>query len=227
MSGVNTLTYKVGGVMEWIETYLHYVMHIDEVIAWLIAELGDFTYVLLFGVIFVETGLVIFSFLPGDSLLFASGAFAGADLDLNIWILLFGFFLAATLGDLSSYQIGKFTGKRIDKIPLFNKFVSEERLQAANAFFVKHGAITIIAARFMPVFRALIPFVAGASKMPVTRFMRFNMIGALIWGIGCTLLGYWFGNIMFVKENFSLVLILIMLTTFIPPIATAIRAKRA
>lgn len=213
--------------MDWIETYLYYVIHIDEVIEWLIAELGSFSYVLLFGIIFVETGLVIFSFLPGDSLLFASGAFAGADLELNIWVLLIGFFLAATLGDLSSYQIGKVIGNTIVKRPFFSRFVSEERLQKANHFFERHGSITIIAARFMPVFRALIPFVAGISKMPVTRFMKFNMIGALIWGIGCTLLGFFFGNIPFVKENFSLVLILIMLTTFIPPVFTAIQAKRA
>lgn len=212
--------------MEWIETYLYYVLHVDEVIEYLIAELGIFTYVLLFGIIFAETGLVIFSFLPGDSLLFASGAFAGADLTLNIWILLFGFFAAATLGDFSSYQIGKITGKALVKRPFFSKFVSEDRLTLANQFFAKYGAITIIAARFMPVFRALIPFVAGASKMPVTTFMKFNMIGALIWGIGCTLLGFWFGNIPIVKENFSLVLILIMLTTFIPPTVTAIRTRR-
>ena len=212
--------------MEWIETYLYYVLHVDEVIEYLIAELGIFTYVLLFGIIFAETGLVIFSFLPGDSLLFASGAFAGADLTLNIWILLFGFFAAATLGDFSSYQIGKITGKALVKRPFFSKFVSEDRLTLANQFFAKYGAITIIAARFMPIFRALIPFVAGASKMPVVTFMKFNMIGALIWGIGCTLLGFWFGNIPIVKENFSLVLILIMLTTFIPPTVTAIRARR-
>lgn len=212
--------------MDWIETYLHYVMHIDEVIEWLITTLGSFTYVFLFAIIFAETGLVVVSFLPGDSLLFASGAFAGADYALNIWILMIGFFLAATIGDLSSYHIGKATGNALTKKPWFNRFVSEERLMKTNQFFERHGAVTIIAARFMPIFRALIPFVAGMSHMPVTRFMKFNMIGALIWGVGCTLLGYFFGNIAFVKENFSLVLIIIMLTTFIPPIVTAIRAKK-
>lgn len=211
--------------MEWIDTYFHYVTHIDKTIAYLIDKLGIVIYFVLFGIIFAETGLLVFSFLPGDSLLFASGAFAGADNVLNIWVLMMGFFLAALLGSVSSYMLGDFSEKLLERSSLFRKIVTPEKLAKANAFFEKYGAMAIIAARFMPVFRAIIPFVAGASNMSFKKFMSYNLIGALIWGIGCTLLGYLLGNIPWVNNNFSIILYAIMFTTFIPPIMTIVRVK--
>ena len=211
--------------MEWIESYFYYVTHIDKAIAYLIDKLGVAIYFVLFGIIFAETGLLIFSFLPGDSLLFASGAFAGADNVLNIWILMIGFFLAAMLGSVSSYKLGDISEQLLERSSAFRKVVTEEKLLNARAFFEKYGAMAIIAARFMPVFRAIIPFVAGASKMPFSKFITYNIIGALIWGVGCTMLGYFLGSIPWVTENFSIILYAIMFTTFIPPIVTVIRAK--
>ncbi len=211
--------------MEFIITYFDYVLHIDDTISYIIDRLGIWVYAILFGIIFAETGLLVFSFLPGDSLLFASGAFAGSEGNLNIWILAVGFFLAAASGDLLNFKFGYFIGSHIPQDSFAGRVVSQQRLDKAHAFFAKYGAITIIAARFMPVFRALIPFLAGASNMPLRQFMTYNMIGALIWGVGCTLIGFWFGNIPWVQDNFTIVLILIMLTTLLPPLFTVLRIK--
>lgn len=206
--------------MEFIDWYTYYVLHLDELIDYILERFGAWIYVILFGIIFAETGLIIFSFLPGDSLLFAAGTFAGLG-ELNIWLLVVGFFLAATLGDMLNFTIGRYCGQ----MPWVRRMVHEKNMEKAQHFFDTYGGITVLLARFMPVLRSLIPFVAGASEMRYRYFMFYNMLGALIWGVGCTVLGYFLGTMPWVQDNFMLVIIAIMFTTLIPPIYAMIKAR--
>lgn len=206
--------------MEFIDWYTYYVLHLDELIDYILERFGTWIYVILFGIIFAETGFIIFSFLPGDSLLFAAGTFAGLG-ELNIWLLVVGFFLAATLGDMLNFTIGRYCGQ----MRWVRRMVNEKNMAKAQHFFETYGGITVLLSRFMPVLRSLIPFVAGASEMRYRYFMFYNMLGALIWGVGCTILGYFLGTIPWVQDNFMLVIIAIMFTTIIPPIYAMIKAR--
>lgn len=207
--------------MDIIDVYTYYVLHLDEAIRYALEHFSEWVYLLLFGIIFAETGLVIFSFLPGDSLLFAAGTFAGLG-ELNIVILVIGFFLAATLGDLLNFTLGRYLGNT----RFAQRLVSRKKMQQAQHFFNQYGGITVLLARFMPILRSLIPFVAGASHMPYRYFMRYNLLGALIWGVGCTVIGYFFGTIPWVQDNFMIVIIAIMLTTFLPPIYAMMKGRK-
>lgn len=199
--------------MDLIKFLIDFIIHIDIHLGTIISTYGIATYAVLFLIIFMETGLVFTPFLPGDSLLFAAGAFAALN-SLNIFILWLVFLLAALIGNTSNYWIGYFFGKKIvahPKIP-----IDEEHIKETKKFFDKYGGKTIIIARFMPFVRTFAPFVAGVSRMSYKQFISYDLIGAFSWVTVGTMAGYFFGNIKFVKENFSLVIIGVVLISLVP-----------
>ncbi|MBC2365491.1 DedA family protein [Listeria booriae] len=212
--------------MEIIKALISFIIHIDQHLVEIINTFGIWTYVIIFLIVFIETGLVIFPFLPGDSLLFAAGALAvlpGSD--LNIFILLIVLWVAAVLGDTVNYHIGKKIGTSIPQESWLGKVINQEKMDKAEAFFNKHGGKTIFIARFMPFIRTFAPFVAGASRMNYRYFLNYNVLGATVWVLLCTLAGYFFGNIPIVKENFSLVVLGIIFVSILPMIFSFIKSK--
>ncbi len=209
--------------MEIVTILFNFILHIDKHLGEIISQYGPMTYAILFAIIFMETGLVFTPFLPGDSLLFAAGAFAALG-SLNIAFLLVLLFLAAVLGDTANYWIGHHFGKRIiahPKIP-----IDEEHIKETQKFYKKHGGKTIIVARFIPFIRTFAPFVAGIGTMDYGQFLLYNIIGALFWVLGATLAGFYFGNIPFVRENFSLVIFAVILISLIPVVVEFITHHR-
>lgn len=199
--------------MELIKSIIDFIIHIDVHLGQIISTYGILTYIILFAIIFMETGLVFTPFLPGDSLLFAAGAFAALN-SLNIWILFFLLSIAAVLGDTVNYWVGYFFGKKIvahPKIP-----IDEEHIKETQKFFHKHGGKTIIIARFMPFIRTFAPFVAGVGRMNYGKFFSYNVVGGTLWVAVATFAGYFFGNIKFVRENFSLVILGVIFISLIP-----------
>ncbi|KKU96033.1 MAG: putative membrane protein [Candidatus Gottesmanbacteria bacterium GW2011_GWA1_48_13] len=192
---------------------LDFIIHIDKYLGQIISTYGVATYAILFAIIFVETGLVVMPFLPGDSLLFAAGTFAALG-SLNVWLVFFLLSLAAVIGDTVNYWIGHFFGQQIlanPRIPINQKHVDE-----TNHFFAKHGGKTIFLARFVPIVRTFAPFVAGIGKMHYSKFISYNIFGGVVWVGLFTFTGYFFGNIPFVRHNFSLVIIVIILVSILP-----------
>ncbi|MBW7960561.1 hypothetical protein B6D29_03015 [Microgenomates bacterium UTCPR1] len=209
--------------MEIIKFLIDFILHIDVHLGQIISTYGTATYIILFGIIFMETGLVFTPFLPGDSLLFAAGAFAALG-SLNIWFLFGLLVVAAILGDTVNYWIGFFFGKKIvahPKIPIDEKHIKE-----TQKFFDKHGGVTIILARFMPFIRTFAPFVAGVGRMSYGKFFSYNVIGGLLWVSIATFAGYFFGNFKFVKENFSVVIIGVILISLVPIIFEYVKHRR-
>lgn len=211
--------------MSIIYDLISFIMHIDVHLKEIIEDFGVWSYAILFGIVFVETGVVIFPFLPGDSLLFASGALAAIGA-FDLWILIPVFLAAAILGDTVNYEIGKKVGTSIPPKSFLGRVINQERMDAAQRFFNKHGGKTIVIARFMPFIRTFIPFIAGASRMHYRYFIMYNIIGAVLWVFSCTLLGYFFGNIPIIKDNFSTVLILIIIISVLPAIIGALKARK-
>lgn len=211
--------------MDVITWLIDFILHIDEHLVDIIQQFGNWSYGILFTIIFVETGLVIMPFLPGDSLLFAAGALAALDA-FSLPIVLTVFIVAAILGDTVNYHIGQKVGTSIPEDSWFGRLVNKERMQIAQDFFNKHGGKTIVIARFMPFVRTFIPFVAGASRMNYGYFLMYNVVGAFLWVFICTLAGYFFGNIPIVKENFSTVLLLIIFVSVVPAIIGALKARK-
>lgn len=197
-------------------------LHLDKHLSEIITTYGTTTYVILFAIIFIETGLIIMPFLPGDSLLFVAGYFARKG-DLDITLLCVLLFIAAFIGDLLNYNIGKFSGNKIMKMNL--PFVKPEYFEKTYAFYEKHGPKTIILARFIPIIRTFAPFVAGVGKMNYKTFITYNTIGGLIWVVTLLFAGYYFGEIPIVKKNFELVIFGIIFISILPPIIEVIRAK--
>ena len=211
--------------MDVITWLIDFILHIDEHLVDIIQQFGNWSYGILFTIIFVETGLVVMPFLPGDSLLFASGALAALGA-FSLPIVLTVFIVAAILGDTVNYHIGQKVGTSIPEDSWFGRLVNKERMQIAQDFFNKHGGKTIVIARFMPFVRTFIPFVAGASRMNYGYFLMYNVVGAFLWVFICTLAGYFFGNIPLVKENFSTVLLLIIFVSVVPAIIGALKARK-
>ncbi|MBC1458653.1 DedA family protein [Listeria newyorkensis] len=212
--------------MDIIQAMISFIIHIDQHLVEIINTFGVWTYVIIFLIIFVETGLVIFPFLPGDSLLFAAGALAvlpGSE--LNIVVLLIVLWVAAVLGDTVNYHIGKKVGTSIPPDSWLGKVINQEKMDKAEAFFNKHGGKTIFIARFMPFIRTFAPFVAGASRMNYRYFLNYNLLGATVWVLLCTMAGYFFGNIPVVKENFSLVVLGIIFVSILPMIFSFVKSK--
>ena len=206
--------------------FLDFFLHLDDKLFTIINDYGTTTYVILFLIIFVETGLVIWPFLPGDSLLFAAGAFAGAGL-LNIALIIVLLFIAAFLGDTVNYFIGKKLGLRIlqKKLKSGKQLVKQEYIDKTHEFYDKHGPKTIILARFVPIVRTFAPFVAGIGEMNYKKFISYNIIGGAIWVTGLSLLGFFFGNLPIVKENFEMVILGIIFVSVLPIIIEFIRHR--
>ena len=211
--------------MEIITYLIDLVLHMDTHLAELITEYDTWTYLILFLVIFMETGLVVTPFLPGDSLLFAAGALAALDgSPLNVVLLWFLLFIAAIVGDTVNYSIGKFVGPKA--FTSNSKLLKKEYLDRTHAFYQKHGGVTIFLARFIPIIRTFAPFVAGIGEMRYSYFISYNIIGGLVWTLLFIFLGYFFGNLPFVQDHFSLVVIAIIIISLIPAVWEAVKARR-
>lgn len=208
--------------MEFVQTLIDYVLHLDAHLATLVANAGIWTYVILALIIFAETGLVVTPFLPGDSLLFATGAIAAAS-TLNIGILLPLLIVCAIAGDAVNYWAGTIFGERAaaGKLPL----VKKAHIDRTHEFFVRHGGKTIFLARFVPIIRTFAPFVAGAGAMPYSRFAMYNVVGGVVWVSSMLLAGYFFGNLPIVKDNFSLVIIAIIILSIIPGVVAIVQER--
>lgn len=205
---------------------LDFILHIDKHLVALTAQYGLWVYAILFLIIFCETGLVVTPFLPGDSLLFASGAVvASSQGSLNIHIIILILLTAAIVGDAVNFMIGKYFGEKLFSNPN-SKIFKQEYLSKTHAFYEKYGGKTIILARFVPIVRTFAPFVAGMGNMHYGRFLRYNIIGALAWVLSLTYLGYIFGNLPFVKDNFGKVVIGIIIVSVLPMIVEFVRTKR-
>jgi membrane-associated protein len=208
--------------MDFLTNIIDFVLHIDKHLNEIIQTYGTWTYLLLFAIIFMETGLVITPFLPGDSLLFAAGAFA-AQGSLNVWVLFVLLSFAAILGDTVNYWIGHFIGPKAFSGNV--RFLKKEYLDRTHAFYEKHGGKTIILARFIPIIRTFAPFVAGVGAMTYSHFIVYNVIGGIFWVGLFTFGGYFFGNLPFVKDNFFIVIIAIIAISVLPAIVEVIRGR--
>ena len=191
--------------MEFLAQVVDFFLHLDKHLAGIINEYGTLTYLILFLIVFTETGLVIMPLLPGDSLLFATGALAASTGALNPWIVIPLLIVAALMGDNVNYFVGKFLGSTIKKRERI-LFFKREYLEQTEAFYQKHGGKTVIMARFIPIVRTIAPFVAGAGSMTYSRYILFCVVGALLWVPTLTMLGFFFGNLPIVKKNFELVI---------------------
>lgn len=202
-----------------LEQLLQYILHIDSYLISFVTQYGIWTYLVLFAIIFCETGLVIFPFLPGDSLLFAAGSIAAhANHVLSIQLLMVLLILASILGNKINYFIGRKIGSRLDYKERKFRFINHKHLASTHEFYEKHGGKTIILARFIPIVRTFAPFVAGVSNMSLKQFSFFNIISAVLW-IGSLLsAGYFFGRLPFIRDNFSLVVYAIILISLAPPL---------
>lgn len=209
--------------MEIIKFLIDFVLHMDVYLNDIITNYGAWTYGILFFVIFIETGFVIMPFLPGDSLLFAAGTFAalGALNPIYLFLLLT---VAAIIGDTVNYSIGHYIGPKAFSGEI--KFLKKEHLDKTQAFYDKHGGKTIILARFIPIIRTFAPFVAGIGTMKYSKFILYNVVGAISWVAIFISLGYFFGNISFVQKNFELVIFAIIFISFIPPVLEVLKARR-
>jgi membrane-associated protein len=207
--------------MEIVTFLIDLFLHLDTYLDTIITQYGAWTYGILFAVIFVETGLVIMPFLPGDSLLFAAGTFAALG-SLNLWYLLGLLMVAAVLGDTVNYSIGHYLGERAYNI----KWIKKEYLDKTHAFFEKHGGIAIFLARFVPIVRTFAPFVAGIGKMSYGYFITYNVVGGITWVALFTFAGFFFGNIPFVRHNFEYVIIVIILISVLPMGFEWLKARR-
>lgn len=213
-------------MIELVKKLIDFVLHIDRHLAEIIAHYGTWTYAVLFLIIFAETGIVIVPFLPGDSLLFAAGAFcAKPETGLNVHLMAALLFVAAFIGDTVNYWIGAKVGpvvfKRNDSI-----FLRKKHLEQAHAFFEKYGGRAIILARFVPIVRTFVPFVAGIGGMRYSQFIAYNAIGAFIWIYSFAYAGFWFGNQPFVQKNFKLVILAIIVVSIVPIIVELWRGWR-
>src|SRR5271157_300757 len=199
--------------MGLINDLINFILHVDTFLGQLIATFGVWTYVILFGVIFIETGIVIFPFFPGDSLIFTAGLFANVG-ELNFWALLVLFIAAAIIGDTVNYWIGKIIGPRV--FTEKSKYLKQKYVLDAQAFYERHGNATIFLGRFIPVIRTFVPFVAGIGKMKYRHFLMYNVLGGITWVCLFLISGYFFGGIPVVQQNLSLIVILIVVVSFIP-----------
>jgi membrane-associated protein len=202
-----------------MQAAIDFILKIDERLFELTAEYGGWVYGIVFMIVFAETGLVVTPFLPGDSLLFAAGALCGAEL-LNPWIMACTLLTAAIIGDAVNYSVGRSVGPKVfsatDQTSRLHRLLNRDHLAKAHAFFEKHGGKAIVIARFVPIVRTFVPFVAGAGYMSYPAFAVYNVLGAFLWVGSCFGLGYAFGNIPIVKQNFSLVAIIIIFVSVLP-----------
>ena len=210
--------------MEFLQSFVNLILHLDTYLVDLVNQYGILTYVILFAIVFAETGLVLMPFLPGDSLLFAAGAIAALG-SLHIGVVVAILIAAAILGDTVNYWIGHFFGRKIvdnPKIP----FINQEHIDKTEQFYKKYGGKTIILARFVPIVRTFAPFVAGVGTMNYKKFITYNIIGGVLWVTLFTFAGYFFGNMEFIKENFHYAVIFIIVISILPIVYEYIQHKK-
>jgi len=211
--------------LEIIKSLIDFVLHIDKHLATIIDQYHSLTYLILFVIIFAETGFVVTPFLPGDSLLFAAGALiAAGDTGLNIYLLALILIIAAFTGNTVNYLAGSYLGPKVFKEN--NKILKLEYYVQTHEFFEKHGALAVIFSRFMPIIRTIAPFVAGVSKMPFLKYSLYNIIGGASWILVFLFAGYMLGNVPFFKAHFALIGIVIILVSIIPPIYAALKRRK-
>ena len=207
-------------LISWIPEFIHWfvdiVLHLDAHLVELLRDYGFWVYLILFAIVFAETGLVVTPFLPGDSLLFAAGALAAVDTSgtLSAPLLSLTLIIAAVAGNTTNYHIGRWIGPAAFSGKI--RFLKVEYLRRTEAFFLKYGSMTIVSSRFVPILRTCAPFVAGIGRMPYARFQAYNVLGGAAWVLLMTWAGFFFGNIPFVKQNFGLVTIGIIVVSLIP-----------
>ena len=199
--------------MNFLKNFIDFILHLDKYLSVIIQNYGTLTYFILFAIIFAETGFVVTPFLPGDSLLFAAGGFAAIGA-LNVFWIFIVVAIAAILGDTINYSIGKFLGSQAFK--KYPKIFRKGYLSKTEIFYKKYGKKTIVLGRFVPIVRTFAPFVAGVGKMKYFNFLMYNIIGGLVWTALFVFGGYYFGNIPLVKNNFSVVIMIIIILSFVP-----------
>lgn len=209
--------------MEYLTQFIDLFLHLDKSLSTVIQTYGTSTYIILFVVILCETGLVVLPFLPGDSLLFAAGAFAAKG-DMNVASLFVSLSIAAIVGDSINYEVGRLIGPRLAKRE-HSRFINKEHIAKTHLFYEKYGAKTIIIARFIPIIRTFAPFVAGLANMSYKKFIQYNVVGAIAWIASCLFGGYLFGNIPLVKQNFTLVIFAIIIISLLPAVVEFIRHR--
>lgn len=200
-----------------------FILHIGDHLQELVNNYGNWIYAILFAIVFCETGLVVLPFLPGDSMLFAAGTIAAVG-DMNIFVLIGLLIVAAILGDFVNFEIGKHFGQKLFSNPN-SKIFKQSYLQKTHDYYEKYGGRTIIIARFIPIVRTFAPFVGGMGNMNYAQFARYNIVGAVLWVVSFTTLGYFFGQLPFVKEHFSWIMIAIIVFSVVPMIVEIIRHR--
>lgn len=211
--------------MELIQQLLDFILHIDKHLIEIVQDYQTWTYLILFFIIFAETGLVVTPFLPGDSLLFAAGAIiAKPESGLNIFLMCFLLIIAAILGDLVNYHVGNYIGPKAFSGKY--KWLKASYLEKTQQFYLKHGGKTIIYARFIPIVRTFAPFVAGIGTMSYARFASYNVVGAVVWVVSFLFIGYFFGGLPVIKDNFTYVIFGIIILSILPPIIEVVRERR-
>jgi membrane-associated protein len=211
--------------MDILLQLVDFILHVDRYLEAFVSQHGAWVYALLFAIIFVETGVVVMPFLPGDSLLFIVGAMCGAGL-MNLPLVMGLLLAAAILGDQTNYTIGRYFGPKVFQWE-DSRFFSRQGFDQAHAFYEKYGGITIILARFMPFIRTFVPFVAGVAEMDRRKFTLYNVVGAVIWVVGLTLVGYLFGNLPFVQTHLSKIIWALIIVPGLIAVFGAWRARRA
>ena len=201
-----------------------FILHIGDHLQELVKNYGNWIYAILFAIVFCETGLVVLPFLPGDSMLFAAGTIAAVG-DMNIFVLIGLLIVAAILGDFVNFEIGKHFGQKLFSNPN-SKIFKQSYLQKTHDYYEKYGGRTIIIARFIPIVRTFAPFVGGMGNMNYAQFARYNIVGAVLWVVSFTTLGYFFGQLPFVKEHFSWIMIAIIVFSVVPMIVEIIRHSK-
>jgi membrane-associated protein len=204
---------------------IDFFLHLDQHLRELVTQYGTWTYPILFGIIFAETGLVLFPFLPGDSLLFGAGVISQQNVGLNVGLLFLVLTSAAIIGDSTNYFIGKHFGRRLFKNPK-SKIFKQENLDKTHAFYEKYGANTVIFARFVPIIRTFAPFVAGLGAMEYRKFVLYSVTGSILWVGICLFAGYFFGQIPWVRDNFTVAILVIIAATVIPAALEIWRHRR-
>ena len=208
-----------------LTTLVYSLFALDQTVAQVAAQYGHWVYLILFLVIFAETGLVVLPFLPGDSILFIAGTVV-ATADLNVHLLVIVLIAAAILGDTVNYAIGHYIGPRAFDRP-DSRWFRQEHLRRTQSFYDRYGGVTIIIGRFVPIIRTFAPFLAGVAGMTYTRFLSYNIVGAVLWIVSLVYAGYLFGNIPWVKNNLTLIVFLIVAISLIPAVTTFIRERRS
>jgi membrane-associated protein len=211
--------------MDFLQGLLDLFLHLDDHLAQIIRDFGPYSYLILFLIVFTETGLVVMPFLPGDSLLFAAGTLAGLG-QLSLPMLYLVFFAGALVGDNVNYFVGKFLGPKLFREGRKSRFLKRQHLDKTHAFFEKYGGKTIIIARFVPIVRTFAPFTAGLGAMQYRHFIGYSVLGAVLWVGSCVTLGYYFGTMPVIKKNFSIAVIVVILISLLPAVVEVVKHRR-